>query len=179
MMEIIHYTILKLVLNAVENVGYPYFKVLASDSPKKVLEREKIFCYELYHRMRQIQDNYCKDLTLNSEYDRFRALYKRNEMPDFLFYISETDYSNTAIIEVRNTRQMMENDIHKIEEFINQNKCKMGISLIYSKTFSSVEKYIKGNDELYELKNKENIFIIAASDPAHIKCKSLMEITGG
>ena len=179
MMEIIHYTILKLVLNAVENMGYPYFKVLASDSPKQTQEREKVFCYEFYHRLRQIQDNYCKDLTLHSEFDRIKTLYNRNEMPDFIFYISETDYSNAAIIEVKNTRQMMENDIQKIENFINQNKCKMGISLIYSQTFFSVEKYIKGIDELHEIKNKDNIFIIAASDPGHIKYKSLMDIIGG
>ena len=53
------------------------------------------------------------------------------------------------------------------------------ISLIYSQTFSSVEKYIKSLDELYKIENKDSIFIIAASDPAHIKYKSLMEITGG
>ena len=178
-MEIIHYSVLRLVLNAVENIGYPYFEVPTIDNPRKLQERERVFCYELYHRMRQTQDNYCKSITLNSKSNRAKRISLHSETPDFIFYVSETDANDTAIIEVRNTRRMIENDIQKIDDLISQDKCKVGISLIYSQTFSSVEKYIKSLDELREIENKDSIFIIAASDPAHMKYKSLVKITGG
>jgi hypothetical protein len=175
-MEIVHYSILKLVLTAIELVGYDYFKVKTSNDG--IQNRERVFCYELYHRLRQIQDNYCKDLTINGELDKRGRSAFSDEKPDFLFHIPGTDDNNAAIIEVKNTRENIENDIQKMNVFIEKYKNQMGISIIYNQTFSSVEKHIKGIDELKFIKNKEIIFVIAASDPAHIKCKSLLEIMG-
>jgi len=50
-MEIISYNILKLILNTLQIVGYPYYKVPTTDNKNKLQNRERVFCYELYHEM--------------------------------------------------------------------------------------------------------------------------------
>jgi hypothetical protein len=175
-MEIMSYTILKLVLDALQIVGYPYFKIPNTDDKYKIQSRERIFCYELYHRMRQIQDNYCKDLTLNGELNKKGRTCFNNEIPDFLFHIPETDNFNEAIIEVKNTLSIIE-DLQKIDNFINAHNYKLGILLIYNYTFSKVQKEFKSlKENLANIKNKENIYIIVASDPGHIKHKLLSDM---
>ena len=178
MMDSFHYNILNLVGRAAENVGYPYYKVTTSENPQKLHDRERVFCYELYHRMRQIQDNYCKDLTINGELDKSGRLDYDSEKPDFLFHIPGTDNHNEAIIEVKNVLQV-EADLKKINVFIKHHKYKVGILFVYNHSLIAVEKFIKKNNELFDIECKDKIYIIAGNDPAHIKCKSLMEITGG
>jgi hypothetical protein len=175
-MEIMSYTILKLVLDALYNVGYSYFKIPTTDDKYKTQNRERVFCYELYHRIRQIQDNSCKNLTLNGELDkRGRANYN-NEIPDFLFHIPGTNNFNEAIIEVKNTLQII-GDLQKIDKFISEHNYKLGILLVYNHTFSKVQKEFKSiKEDLANIKNKENIYIIVASDPVHIKHKLLSDM---
>ncbi|MCL2804569.1 MAG: hypothetical protein FWD26_01340 [Treponema sp.] len=175
-MEIMSYNILKLVLDALQIVGYPYYKVPTTDDRNKLQNRERVFCYEFYHRMRQIQDNHCKELTLNGELDKRGRINYNNEIPDFLFHIPGTDSNNEAIIEVKNSLQII-TDLQKIDRFINEHNYKFGILIIYNNTFSKVQKEVKNSREkLTNIKNKENIYIIAASDHAHIKHILLSDI---
>jgi hypothetical protein len=174
-MGITSYTILKLVLDALQIVGYPYFKIPTADDEYKV-QRERVFCYELYHRMRQIQDNYCKDLTINGELDKRGRKNYNKEIPDFLFHIPGTNNFNETIIEVKNTLQII-GDLQKIDNFISEHNYKFGILLIYNNTFFKVQKEIKFiREDLANIKNKENIYIIAASDPGHIKHMLLSDV---
>ncbi|MCL2764071.1 MAG: hypothetical protein FWD40_02170 [Treponema sp.] len=175
-MEIISYNILKLVLDTIEHVGYNFFKVPTTDDKQILLNSERVFCYELYHRIRQLQDNYCKELTLNGVLDNKRRINYKNEIPDFLFHIHGTTSCNGAIIEVKNTLQII-TDLNIIDKFINEYNYKLGILLIYNYTFSKVQKEFKNSKEEYtNIKNKENIYIIAASDPGHIKHLLLSDI---
>jgi len=67
--------------------------------------------------------------------------------------------------------------LQKIDRFINEHHYKFGILIIYNNTFSKLQEEVKtSREELTNIKNKENIYIIAASDPAHIKHMLLSDI---
>jgi hypothetical protein len=166
-------------MKAAENVGCNYYKT-PSNNLEKQQNRKQIFCYELYHRMRQLQDNHCKELTLNGELDKSgRAVYNDGK-PDFLFHVSGTDSFNEAVIEVKNTLHIKEvkEDIQKINAFIKGHEYKIGILFVYDHALPTVKKFINAIRELDTLESKDSIFVIVAKDPWHIKAISLSEITG-
>ena len=83
-------------------VGPEYFKIITTYNTGGII-RERVFCYELYHQLRQILP---KDdpITLHAEIDKrghidFGPDDRRN--PDFIFHTPGTHKGNTLVIEVK------------------------------------------------------------------------------
>ena len=171
-----NYNIVGLVTEAAKNVTAGYYKVETANGEQKY--RERVFCYELYHQMRERQKNYFYGLIINGELDKTGNINYKREKPDFVIHVQGTDDRNEAIIEVKNTLQEEDvyKDIGKIDRFIRNHKYKMGIFLTYNQPLSEVEKVIKEIRVLRCIENKENIYIIAADNSKNIEVKQLSEI---
>ena len=60
----------KLVYDAMRNVSKEFFEIeIAEDVKEK--RRERVYCYELYHQIRSLQEkNNLNDFTVNAEIDK-------------------------------------------------------------------------------------------------------------
>jgi len=169
--------IVKLVIEAIKNVSNDYIRIERADGGQQY--RERVFCYELYHQMRQIQDDFCKSLIINGELDKRSYSGFNNKVPDFLFHVPGNNDNNEAIFEVKNTLENKDeiiNDFKKIDKFINEHGYKIGIFLLYNHSFSDEKQKIKNILEKCEVKNKEKIFIITTKNPSEVECKVYSEI---
>jgi hypothetical protein len=187
-----------LIKNALKNIEKKYYKFPTfTDSGKKYITRERVFCYELYHQMRTIQkendkndENYkLKKLTLNGEPDKSGHQYIQNALnPDFIFHIPGT-MDNFAVIEVKgydHQKSLIKNDLCKdlckLTEFVQNNGYEYGIMLIFN---YSIEKAIPVIQEIVKescfcLQNDQDIrnklFILCTPRNCSLESKSLSEI---
>lgn len=146
-----------LVLDALNNVDKKYFEIEVSGtkSPKK---RERVFCYELYHQMRKLQElNEHLDLTINGEINKAGNLViKENFDPDFVIHRQGSMGKNHAVIEVKTSKDKrgIFKDFETIKCMVNCYGYKIGIFLI---TGSDIEWFVKEIlPELKDLNLKSN-----------------------
>jgi len=132
---------LDLVLEAGTKIRPHYFRVQTAGEEEFVF-RERVYCYELYHRLREI-------LPLNFKYQLDGELDKRGQelfrkmkyIPDFLVHIPGDMTNNLVVIEVKqiNINNLKEtgikDDIKKLSRFIKEVSYFRGIMLIYSDEF--------------------------------------------
>jgi len=129
---------IKLFKEALQVVPQSYFLVPTSYKLKGIV-RERVFRYELYHRLRSLQP--AEDpLSLHAEIDKsghhdFEEDDQKN--PDFVFHIPGTHAYNTLVVEVKGTLERTENvinDFHVMTRFIEQYKYRGGLFILYNCT---------------------------------------------
>jgi hypothetical protein len=87
---------------SLESVGQEYFRLTTTYEPSGIV-RERVFCYELYRRIRlTMSDDHA--LSLNGEIDKrghvdFHPADQKN--PDFVFHVPGTHEGNTLVVEVK------------------------------------------------------------------------------
>ncbi|MFP3257245.1 MAG: hypothetical protein RXO36_05555 [Candidatus Nanopusillus acidilobi] len=119
--------------------------------------QERIFSYEFYHQIRKLQESnqetnhykFLKESTLKIEGERIKWDIKKQ--PDFIIHKPGTNESNYLVIEIKKIKSSIDsivNDLIKLNEYINEEKYKYGISLIFGETSS------KNNNRWNLIKNK-------------------------
>lgn len=153
----------RLIYDAINKVENQYFeiKIAGTCSQKR---RERVFCYELYHCMRNLQLERPKlDLILNGEIDKSgHFIIKEKFNPDFVIHKPGSMDENQAVIEVKcnfNTKGI-EKDFRTIKCMMNEYCYKNGIFILIGKDMN----YFKGKklsvlNDSDLLKHKENIYI--------------------
>lgn len=97
------YDIVGTIEEALNNVGYGYYKVITSYSNEGIV-RERVFCYEFYHQLRKIMgDN--PFLSLCAEIDKrghkhFQPEDRKN--PDFILHNAGTFQNNELDLHANN-----------------------------------------------------------------------------
>jgi hypothetical protein len=133
-----------LIKTALSQVELDYFKLETNYEPPGIV-RERVFCYELYHQLRNGMATKL-DLTLNGEIDKsghddFAKKDQKN--PDFVFHIPGTHTGNTLVIEVKGKLAPLddiEKDFNTITTFIEKYTYKAGVFVLYNHSLESLKQ---------------------------------------
>ena len=130
------------IIEALETMPEEYYYVTTSYSADGIV-RERVFCYELYHRMRCIQEtNDKRAFVIHGEIDKrghnlFSSDSRKN--PDFVFHVPGCMRFNGVVVEVKgkidNAKYKDEaiNDIKTLAKFTKpEHEYKCGIFLLYN-----------------------------------------------
>jgi hypothetical protein len=126
---------LQLLEVAVSNVTEQYFQLPVADAD--TIYRERVYCYELYHQLRCIWDDF--PFSLGGEVDKVGHPHFRNgpyarAKPDLLVHVPGEMARNLASIEVKSVTARVEeltDDLKKLTWFCHHAKYFRGILLIY------------------------------------------------
>lgn len=139
---------------ATSGINSNYFKteIIIANSKSKIVYRERIYCYELYHQMR---NNWPQDgtLILFGEYDKngsqfFARTSVRGAKPDFSIHTPGKSDANLLAIEVKPVTarlKYIQSDLKKLHGFLKEANFSFGIFLIYGKGAKTKAIYIKNN----------------------------------
>lgn len=141
---------------ALKNVDEKYWNVHSAEDEDFI--RERVFCYELYHEMRKLQENdkggikysTFSNIDLYAEPDkRGWAKLKPDEKknPDFIFH-KKANSNNLIVMEVKgNENGDIKKDFDTLTAFLSEKnylKYKYGIFLLYGKTMTVAKNKIQG-----------------------------------
>ena len=122
-----------LVVDALQNVDVEYFEIKQTKT-KSTKKRERVFCYELYHQMRKLQERKKHlDLTINGEINKTgHPQIIENFDPDFVIHRQGSMGKNHAVIEVKTSKDKrgIFKDFETIKCMVNCYGYKIGIFLI-------------------------------------------------
>lgn len=117
-----------------------YFQLpeAGSEEPKY---RERVYCYELYHQLRNVLESKLSDFPykLDAEVDKAgHRIIEERMKPDFIVHVPGEMNSNLAVIEVKPLKQQisrlkdeLEYDIDKLKTFLEEFRYHRAIMLIY------------------------------------------------
>lgn len=111
-----------------------YYKLRTISEPDGIV-RERVFCYELYHRMRCIQANEENSiLAIHAEVDKRGSERFCGENPDFVFHQPGNMEDNTLVVEVKGKLDpsAVIGDINKLEKFITRYEYNAGVFVLYN-----------------------------------------------
>ena len=101
---------------------------------KRLKYKERVYCYELYHRMRSLQES--SGYVLDGELDKSgHPLFSIRYKPDFVVHDPGNMDDNLVVIEVKPIDaegRNLKKDLDKLKEFINKYEYPRGIMLLYS-----------------------------------------------
>lgn len=114
-----------------------YFKIRVADS-EKLIFRERVYCYELYHQLRLVIGDIFLPCKLDGEVDKASHPNIENacgkKKPDFIVH-KPGDMKNLVVIEVKpvtvGDSQELKDDLKKLKCFLTKAKYHWGIMLIY------------------------------------------------
>lgn len=129
--------VIEIALNLVDK---PYYKLKTTYEPDGIV-RERVFCYELYHRMRNVLERRKEiKLTLNGEIDKrghieFEEDDRKN--PDFVFHTPGCMEGNTMVVEVKGkiTEEYLDKCVKDFETmicFVSKYRYKAGVFVLYN-----------------------------------------------
>lgn len=152
---------------ATELIKGHYFKAEIYGSDAQII-RERVYCYELYHRLRNVLgDDF--QYELNGELDKTNhPLIFKNigaKKPDFVVHVPGDRNRNLVVIEVKpiSTRyDRLRDDLKTIMLFLNKAKYYRGIVLIYGNDKSNSIDRIKKELRTFP---KEKLLLIWHKDP--------------
>ncbi|MCC3359422.1 hypothetical protein [Bacillus sp. REN16] len=136
-------------VRALDNVGKEYYKVKTTYGE---IVRERVFCYELYHQMRMIQDKYeLTNISLSAEIDkRGHNGFKRRDQknPDFVFHQYGTFKRNEIVIEVKGSLgRGIFKDFETLSVYCNRYQYKHAYFILYNSNVNQLIDYISANKE--------------------------------
>lgn len=152
---------IRLVYDAVKLVEYRYILINRYDEITPV-KRERVFCYELYHQMRCLQNR--RELgkwIINGEIDKRGQQSFNNENPDFIFH-SQGNNKNYIVIEVKTNTKNHDGDFVKIKKMMsNSINYKYGIFILIGWDMKWFKNY---RESIIDDFQSENIFVICRKD---------------
>jgi len=170
----------EILINTGSFISREYFQVTTAGNKNKIT-RERVYCYELYHCLRLNNEYNNKEYKLDAEMhkgghsiiDEFKDLYR--VMPDFIVHKRGCMNKNLVVIEVKpaetsvkSTKQnnSIEDDLTKLDAFINKAGYYKGIMLIYGEINNNTNKIIKVKNKIREYEN-ENLELIWHRKPEY------------
>lgn len=162
---------------AIENIPEDYFETKICQTNEgvstKLVYRERIYCYELYHQIRtlwQYQHGVKFSVKLDAEFDKsgsgvFSDTSFPRMKPDFLIHSPGETKGNFIAMEVKPSsarKSEIKKDIDKLIELTTVHKFKFGIFLVYGK-----DAVIKGGiaREYVPSESNSKIIIFTHNEP--------------
>lgn len=135
----------KLIIQALNNVDQAYYKLKTTYDNTGIV-RERVFCYELHHQFRLIQESLkLFDYTIHGEIDKSgHNLFDKDDQknPDFVFHQAGTMKKNLIVIEVKGKLEEVgiKKDIDTLSKFCNLYKYNRGYWLVYNYDYDEILK---------------------------------------
>jgi hypothetical protein len=156
---------LDLIRQSLTQIEQGYFKLETTYEPSGIV-RERVFCYELYHRLRCNMTESHR-VSLNGEIDKrghqdIKADDQKN--PDFVFHVPGEWEGNTLIVEVKGKLDFdgIEKDFETLDLFVNEYRYKAGVFIIYNHSMDEFRNFFKAKiDSLASLPSANLIYIMA------------------
>jgi hypothetical protein len=137
---------INLMVASLREVRSEYFNLITTDEESGIV-RERVFCYEFYHRMRCNMDE-TLGITLNGEVSKqshssFRREHRKT--PDFIFHQPGTMDNNLIICEVKGKlfeksgkRADLTKDFETLQTFVSDYQYKAGVFVLYNHSFNEL-----------------------------------------
>lgn len=182
--------LLGIIEDALDLVEESYFNLRTTYELKGIV-RERVFCYELYYRMRCVlQGKEETDLVINGEIDKrghigFKREDRRN--PDFVFHIPGCMERNSVVVEVKGRAKgaytdKCIKDFETLILFVSKYNYKGGVFLLYNYLEMPIQLqqllYNKYADILNEEVSKK-IWIICKKYGYKVQRTSLYDVLKG
>jgi hypothetical protein len=129
---------LNALMAATARVTAQYFRLpVAAEEQAKAVYRERVYCYELYHHLRNVLD--CERLpagyALNGEIDKQAHPFIRRSAPDFLFHVPGDMNQNLVVVEVKPINAKphgIKKDVKNLAYFVSPEVgYRLGVMLVY------------------------------------------------
>lgn len=165
---------IELIKEALSQVEPAYFELTTTYEPSGIV-RERVFCYELYHQLRNRMTTNHK-LTLNGEIDKRGHIdfnHEDQKNPDFVFHIPGTHEGNTLIIEVKGKLNSIDikKDFDTVSTFIEKYNYQAGIFILYN---HSLDEFIEESSQMlnhFKKKLSANSFYILTIKQPQKSCE--------
>ena len=136
--------------------------IIKRSGNKEEVYRERVFCYEFYHKLRTILGN-AIGLSLHGEIDKSGdRKFSTRVNPDFILHSPGNNDFNLGVVEVKVTirdKNSINKDLKKILGFINNHQYNYGFFLLIN--YTKDEFIQKSNwDGLSEEKNIDKLTIL-------------------
>lgn len=147
----------ELLANASALVGSNYFLLPMAnkqDSPPLIFARERVYAYELYHRLRCLWPDW--SYSIGGEIDKTGHPILRGDKldkakPDLLVHRPGRMDQNLVAIEIKaaspkppnNKRDRIKKDLDKLAAFCNTVKYERGLLLVFGKEIARIQKHLK------------------------------------
>ena len=180
-----------LIKRAMAHVEAKYILLeVAGGNPK---HRERVYCYELYHQMRCLQEQCAlqNKFTINGEIDK-RGPQEVDEdfNPDFVMHTPKSMKNNGCVVEVKvrsnsNSRVIDENgvlkDLKTITCMLHCYEYQYGALIFVDVTEEEATPILQAAKiaHLNDISDRVVIFFQSKDNPCNISCKSLKEIMEG
>ncbi|HMM05894.1 MAG TPA: hypothetical protein PKD52_04395 [Clostridiales bacterium] len=155
----------KIIINAFNSVPQDYYKLKTACSSEGIV-RERVFCYELYHRIRCLQKiEQLPDFNIHGEIDkRGYALFDKDDWrnPDFVFHKPGSMDENLIVIEVKGNLDHggVIKDWQTLYKFCDTYHYGVGLWLVYNYTYTEIVKELSKIEQRFEEKTADQIKLI-------------------
>ena len=140
--------LISLIEQALNQVSQDYYRLRTTYSTEGIV-RERVFCYELYHQMRKIQDSgeSCQ-YHIHGEIDkRAHELFAREDQknPDFVFHCPGSMGENALVVEVKGKLTVAEaiKDFDTLKIFCAKYGYQKGLWLLYNHDLEEAMKALQ------------------------------------
>ena len=160
---------INLMVASLQEVRSEYFNLITTDEESGIV-RERVFCYEFYHKMRCNMDE-TLGITLNGEVSKQSHqsfLKEHRKTPDFIFHRPGTMENNLIICEVKGklfekkgTKADLIKDFETLEAFVSRYQYKAGVFVLYNHSLEELIDFFPP-EKLSEMCNQcdDKIYII-------------------
>lgn len=166
----------RLIVEAFDEVPQDYYKLKTTYSRAGIV-RERVFCYEFYHRIRSLQESkLLTDLNIHGEVDkRGHELFEAGEqrIPDFIFHKPGSMRENLIVVEVKGKLEKngLLSDWNTLSVFCKKYNYVKGMWIIYNYSLNDVK------DKIYRYSScLENIAIPRINLVCKKNCDSGVEM---
>lgn len=151
---------------ALDNVDKEYFKILTTYDE---IVRERVFCYELYHQMRLLQNIHgLSGFALSGEIDKRGHTGIETEdwkNPDFVFHEYGTFDRNEIIIEVKGKINVegIKKDFKTLLKYASRYQYNHSFFILYNHNLIEFQEQFLGqmdSETIRNLKNNKSIVVI-------------------
>ena len=190
--------ILELLIEGIKQVSRDYYS--CEDISHKTQYAERVFCYELYHQLRNLMPNFAVDWRIDGEITKYLTCFKdyglklkdenkKKVIPDLVIHEGQhTTTNDHLVIEVKNSPNKIEmtGDIVKLLNYVDEGKFNYscGVYLQVNRSFDDLRNDIVeklGNLSSEHEKPSSKIICMSACYDDHgyiIRFESLSSILG-
>lgn len=152
-------------------MGSEYFLLPVAGS-KDDIYRERVYCYELYHRLREAFEGYEFRYSLAGEVDKngHTIIYPKigAKKPDLIIHKPKTMEENLVVVEVKPIRadvREAKKDIETLIGFLDHAQYYRAIHLVYGGNEKDIKEYVRRVFETDQLKYSNLLYLFWHKSP--------------